>query len=97
EMKVTGKIDEDRLILDEEKSLFDEVVKLEEAMKPLLSNSDYSACLTLLSPLQTVVDGYFDAVMVMDEDLALRRNRLALLARLKSLFDQVADLSVLGA
>jgi glycyl-tRNA synthetase beta subunit len=34
--------------------------------------------------------------MVMDEDLDLRANRLALLARLKSLFDQIADLSVLG-
>ena len=92
-----GKIDENKLVLDEEKHLFDEVVKLDQAMKPLLSNSDYAACLTLLSPLQAVVDGYFDAVMVMDEDLVLRRNRLALLARLKGLFDQVADLSVLGA
>jgi glycyl-tRNA synthetase beta chain len=42
------------------------------------------------------VDEFFDSVMVMDENPALRANRLALLNRLKSLFDQIADLSVLG-
>jgi glycyl-tRNA synthetase beta chain len=42
------------------------------------------------------VDRFFDAVMVMDEDAGLRRNRLALLFRVKALFDQIADLSVLG-
>jgi glycyl-tRNA synthetase beta subunit len=34
--------------------------------------------------------------MVMDEDPQLRGNRLALLARLKALFDRIADLSVLA-
>jgi glycyl-tRNA synthetase beta subunit len=34
--------------------------------------------------------------MVMDEDAELRRNRLSLLSRLKSLFDRIADLSILG-
>jgi len=35
-------------------------------------------------------------VLVMDEDPALRTNRLALLARLKALFDRIADLAILG-
>ena len=34
--------------------------------------------------------------MVMDEDPVLKANRLALLARVKALFDRIADLSVLG-
>jgi glycyl-tRNA synthetase beta chain len=47
-----------------------------------------------LAALRQPVDDYFDRVMVMDEDPAQRGNRLATLARLKSLFDQVADFSV---
>jgi glycyl-tRNA synthetase beta chain len=89
-------IDEDRLVLDEEKHLFKEVGVIEQALKPLLERSDYASCLERLIPLRPTVDAFFDAVMVMDEDLDLRRNRLALLARLKDLFDRIADLSVLG-
>jgi glycyl-tRNA synthetase beta chain len=39
------------------------------------------------------VDAFFDGVMVMTEDSAVRENRLALLARLRGLFLRVADLS----
>jgi glycyl-tRNA synthetase beta chain len=39
------------------------------------------------------VDRFFDDVMVMADDEALRHNRLALLARLRSLFLQLADVS----
>jgi glycyl-tRNA synthetase beta subunit len=39
------------------------------------------------------VDRYFDSVMVMDEDPAVRANRLAQLATVKALFDRVADFS----
>jgi glycyl-tRNA synthetase beta chain len=86
----------DRLILDEEASLFEEVISMEESLIPLLQGSDYQASLDQLAKLRPGVDAFFDAVMVMDEDLELRNNRLALLARLKGLFDQIADLSVLG-
>jgi len=96
DLKVRGKIEEDRLILAEEKALFSEILQLEAVLDPLLKNSDYAACLEHLSRLRPDVDRFFDAVMVMDEDSDLRRNRLALLFRLKALFDQVADLSVLG-
>jgi len=71
-------------------------VKAESDLEPFLAHSDYSASLTRLTSLRPVVDCFFDAVMVMDEDSGLRANRLALLARLKSLFDHVADLSVLA-
>jgi glycyl-tRNA synthetase beta chain len=89
-------IDEDMLIIDEEKLLFDEVIQLDKKLAPLLNKGDYEAALKLLSRLRHPVDAFFDAVMVMDEDVGLKNNRLALLARLKSLFDRIADLSVLG-
>jgi glycyl-tRNA synthetase beta chain len=40
-----------------------------------------------------MVDSFFDEVMVMDENPAVRGNRLALLAQLRALFADIADLS----
>jgi glycyl-tRNA synthetase beta chain len=91
-----GAIAEYRLVLVEEKRLFGEVMDAEKALAPLLRKADYAACLAALSGLRPTVDRFFDAVMVMDEDPALRANRLALLARLKALFDGIADVSVLA-
>jgi glycyl-tRNA synthetase beta chain len=89
-------IDENRLILPEEVELFATLQQLEASLAPLLNRGKYNASLELLSGLRPVIDRFFDSVMVMDEDAGLRLNRLALLSRLKGLFDQVADLSVLG-
>jgi glycyl-tRNA synthetase beta subunit len=93
---ITKTIDEEILLLAEEKQLFDEVITLEKQVTPLLDQGDYENALKLLAGLRTTVDAFFDAVMVMDKDPALRINRLSLLDRLKSLFDRIADLSVLG-
>ena len=62
-----------------------------------LAERDYTAVLTELSQLREPVDNFFDAVMVMDDDPALRANRLALLKRLRHLFLDVADLSLIPA
>ena len=91
-----GEIVEDSLILAEERQLFDEVIAAENLLKPLLESADYAACLAQLALLGPAVDRFFDAVMVMDEDGVLRRNRLILLVRLKALFDDIADVSVLA-
>jgi glycyl-tRNA synthetase beta chain len=93
---ISKTIDKDLLILEEERLLFDGVTRLNEQISPLLEHGDYASSLKLLSGLRIPVDAFFDAVMVMDEDAALRVNRLSLLAQLKSLFDRVADLSILG-
>ena len=69
---------------------------MEETVAPFLAAGDYRSSLERLAGLRAPVDAFFDAVMVMDEDPVLRGNRLALLARLKALFDRIADLSVLG-
>jgi glycyl-tRNA synthetase beta chain len=42
------------------------------------------------------VDAFFDGVMVMAEDMAVRANRLALLTQLAALFNCVADISMLA-
>jgi glycyl-tRNA synthetase beta chain len=76
--------------------LFESVVKARKAVAPLLSNRDYTNVLTTLADLRDPVDGFFDDVMVMTEDEALRNNRLALLAELRAMFLDVADVSRLS-
>ena len=68
-----------------------------DALTPLVNElfdqSEYTAALRELASLREAVDGFFDAVMVMAEDPELRRNRLALLQHVHSLFLRAADLS----
>ena len=55
---------------------------------------DYKAkCLTLAA-LQSTIDAYFDEVMVMAEEPAIRANRLATLQKMRTLFLDIADLLV---
>lgn len=54
---------------------------------------DYITRLTALASLRDDVDAFFDEVMVMCEDAALRANRLALLNELRQLFLTTADIS----
>ena len=61
-----------------------------------MQKQDYTAMLTLLASARTAVDEFFDKVMVMAEDHAVRDNRLALLKRLGDLMNQVADISKLA-
>ena len=58
-----------------------------------LARGDYVALCERLATLREPVDAFFGAVMVMADDAARRRNRLALLSRLHRLFLAVADLS----
>ncbi len=96
EHDVIGEINEDALLLGEERRLFDELIASESDLVPLLAKGAYDAALGRLAALRTPVDRFFDEVMVMDEDRRTRTNRLALLSRLKQQFDQIADLSVLA-
>ena len=96
EEAVSEEIDENMFIFDEEIQLFKEVTRLNEIVCPLLEQGDYASSLNHLAGLRAPVDAFFDAVMVMDKDPALRLNRLSLLSHLKTLFDRIADLSVLA-
>jgi glycyl-tRNA synthetase beta chain len=57
---------------------------------------DYTTTLTRLAKLRAEVDQFFDQVMVMDEDLQLRNNRIALLSHLHQMMNRVADISKLA-
>ncbi|MEQ1579160.1 MAG: glycine--tRNA ligase subunit beta [Steroidobacteraceae bacterium] len=89
----TGVVNSELLAEPAEKALFDQVLAMERATAPLISRRDYAPALSKLAGLRSTVDDFFDAVMVMADDQAVRENRLALLARLRKLFLHVADLS----
>lgn len=97
--KVKGEInaDVDGSLLEEdaEKALAEILGSLESKLTPLFAAGEYEAALFELASLQTPVDAFFDNVMVMAENEAVKQNRLAILNRLRNLFLQIADLSVL--
>ena len=73
--------------------LYDAMRALKDQVAASTAERQYTAALGRLSQLRPSVDAFFDQVMVMDEDPALRANRLSLLAQLQALFAGVADLS----
>lgn len=78
-----------------EKALATQVAELQAELAPLFAAGDYQAALTRLAALREPVDTFFNEVMVMADDEALKANRLALLNNLRNLFLQVADISLL--
>ncbi|MCP1318466.1 glycine--tRNA ligase subunit beta [Halomonas sp. 707B3] len=92
-----GSIQVEASLLQEaaEKALFEAVTASQQQVAPLFAAGDYQQALDALATLRKPVDAFFDQVMVMADDDAIRRNRLALLASLQALFLEVADISQL--
>jgi glycyl-tRNA synthetase beta chain len=91
-----AKVKEKLLQDDAELALWSALKTTREALKPLLAAREYAAALDRLATLRGVVDAFFDDVMVMAENDAVKNNRLALLAELRALFLNVADISKLA-
>ncbi|BBH11657.1 glycine--tRNA ligase subunit beta [Chromobacterium haemolyticum] len=79
-----------------ERALFAAVEQLAPQVDGQFAARDFAAALTQLASLRAPVDAFFDGVMVMADDAAVRNNRIALLARLAGLFNRVADISLLA-
>ncbi|PHV12786.1 glycine--tRNA ligase subunit beta [Chitinimonas sp. BJB300] len=79
-----------------ERDLNGALTTLQAPVKAALAAHDYTSALKQLAGLRAPVDAFFDSVMVMAEDAAVRGNRLALLATLSELMNQVADISLLA-
>ncbi|MGH1379488.1 MAG: glycine--tRNA ligase subunit beta [Shewanella xiamenensis] len=78
-----------------EQALAAKLAELQPLLAPLFANADYQQALTLLASLRESVDQFFEDVMVMADDEALKNNRLALLNNLREQFLHVADISLL--
>ena len=82
---------DDALLTDPERALAGAVATAEQAVASALASDDFAAALSQLAALRAPIDGFFADVMVMDEDAALRDNRLRLLNRFVAVFANVAD------
>jgi len=88
-----NRIDSTLLRADAERALFDALQGVMHTVPGQIAAGEYAAALSALAALRAPVDAFFDGVMVMDPDAALRANRLALLGTLRELFAGIADLS----
>ncbi len=76
-----------------ERNLYTLYSEVAEEMKSLVAKKEYAAALRVMLRLKEPVDSFFEAVMVMAEDQAVRRNRLNLLTALGGLVLLVGDIS----
>lgn len=86
-----GESVDDALLTEPERALAGAVATAEQAVASALASDDFAAALSQLAALRAPIDGFFADVMVMDEDAALRDNRLRLLNRFVAVFANVAD------
>jgi glycyl-tRNA synthetase beta chain len=92
---VSAEINPALLTEDAEKTLAQQVAAKQTEVQPLLADAKYKEALSSLADLRDAVDAFFDNVMVMADDEAVKNNRLALLKQLQGLFIAIADISLL--
>ena len=80
-----------------EQSLYQALIKIEPVIQAHQTQNEYTQSLTALAALRTPVDQFFNDVMVMADDNAVKTNRLRLLSRLHRIMNQSADLARLAA
>ena len=86
-------VDVDAVLMgDAERALLEAVDGSRASLDEALSAKDFASVIAALAALREPIDAFFDDVMVMDEDMALRENRLRLLNRFTSVFAGIADI-----
>ena len=91
-----GEVSRNLLQIEAESALFEQIELIQPDVDTHMQTGNFNAALSRLAEVRPFLDAFFDQVMVMDDDPALRTNRLALLNRVRSLFLQVADVALLG-
>ena len=90
-----GEVDPSKFAEAAEKALFEKIKVLEGEAKVSVEVCDWEKLASVLAELAPVIAGFFNDVMVMDEDPAVRNNRLALLGKCSDFFLLVGDFSLL--
>jgi len=78
-----------------EKDLAETFQNINLKVSPLVADKNYQAALTELAQLKIPIDTFFDSVMVMSDDEAVKINRLTLLNEIRNSFFAIADISLL--
>jgi glycyl-tRNA synthetase beta chain len=97
ESEVAPSVDRALLVDGAERELYAAVQELLPVVRDHVESGDYTSALRSLASARTCVDRFFDDVLVMADDGALRANRLALLRGLSEAMNQVADISKLAS
>ncbi|XPV74804.1 MAG: glycine--tRNA ligase subunit beta [Desulfovibrio sp.] len=92
---LTGTYDAALFEIDAEKALAETLAERAERFEQLIAADDYPGLLTVLFDLRPSVDQFFDDVMVMCDDEAVRANRLNLLKSLVDRLGRLADFNAL--
>lgn len=87
---------DESLLGEDERALVSAVREAASRVPAALEADDYAAALGDLAALRAPIDRFFEQVMIMDEDQALRENRLRILNRFVEVFAHVADFSLLS-
>ena len=90
-------LDSNLLVEPAEKTLAESITRMSLLSEPLLASRDYTNVLKNLATLRDPIDSFFNDVMVMADDQALRNNRLSLLSNLRALFVNVADIAQMAS
>ncbi|WP_040660453.1 glycine--tRNA ligase subunit beta [Neisseria shayeganii] len=91
-----GAVNESLLQQNEEQALFAAAKDLQPKIEAALAAQDFQTALSALASVKPQVDAFFDNVMVMADDAAVKQNRLNLLKQLADLMNAVADIAKLG-
>lgn len=86
-----GEVREELFREEEERSLCEVYKGIKDKTLSAISGHDYETAFAAIAEIKPHVDLFFDKVLVMDKDMALRNNRLCLLNELKGLFLTLAD------
>ncbi|MDO8694517.1 MAG: glycine--tRNA ligase subunit beta [Sheuella sp.] len=91
-----GAVDMNLLSEAAERSLAETIAQLQPVAQQQFESGDYIGAMQTLARARAPVDAFFNDIMVMADDPAIRNNRLALLGQLHTLMNQVADISRLA-
>jgi glycyl-tRNA synthetase beta chain len=90
---IASEVSSELLKVDPEKALNAAIDKAASDAEKAVASEDFEGAMSALATLRAPVDAFFEDVLVNDEDESIRANRLALLTRIRSATQTVADFS----
>ncbi|HDY95060.1 MAG TPA: glycine--tRNA ligase subunit beta [Sulfitobacter litoralis] len=78
---------------EEERALFAALDTAEAQIKPAMEAQHFGTAMSAMAFLRGPIDAFFDAVQVNSDNATIRRNRLNLLSRIRTICSSVADLT----
>ena len=79
----------------EERNLYTTYQIIHDNILPLLAKGDFARAQRILFRMISSLNSFFDKVLVMDENLRIRKNRISLLQKISKLFNLIADYSLI--